>query len=226
LGIWVLVAVGVLIVAAALYLEVQRRQALARTASALGFQLTSGQHRLPAALDGAGFYLFTQGPPLIQNRMVGARGGYRVWLFDFSFPAEKGEEGSRDLPVGDVGQVENRMQTVVWLQRAGQVLPGFDLSPTRQVPRRIGGPTAMRRVAFDGRADFDARYLLFARDETAARRIFTPRVLDAWVGDPGWFVEGRGDQWLVYRLSERVSARAIPAFLDRAIGLVERLAAP
>jgi hypothetical protein len=46
------------------------------------------------------------------------------------------------------------------------------------------------------------------------------------VADPGWFVEGRGDQWLVYRLSERVSARAIPAFLDRAIGLVERLAAP
>lgn len=45
--------------------------------------------------------------------MDGGRGGYRVSLFDFSFPAEKGEEGSRDLPVGDVGQVENRTQTAV-----------------------------------------------------------------------------------------------------------------
>jgi len=101
-----------LIVAATLYLEVQRRQALARIASALGLQFTSRQHGLPAALDGVGFYLFTQGPPLIQHRMEGACGGYRMSLFDFSFPAEKGEEGSRDPLVADVGQVENRMQTV------------------------------------------------------------------------------------------------------------------
>jgi len=82
----------------------------------------------------------------------------------------------------------------------------------------------MRRVTFDGRADFDARCLLLAWDAAAARRIFTPRVIDDWVAEPGWFLEGRGDQWLVYRLSERVSARGIPAFPDRAIGLIARFA--
>lgn len=223
LGIWVFVAVAFLIVGAALYLEGQRHQALARVASELGFEFTAGQHPLPRALDGVGFYLFTQGPPLIQNRMEGERAGYRVSLFDFAYPAEKGEEGSRDLPVADVGQVENRMQTLVWLHKPGQVLPDFDLSPTRQVLRRVGARFALQRLTFDGRRDFDDRYLLFVRDDAAMRRVFAPQVIDAWVADPGWFLEGRGDQWLIYRLSERMPPKEIATFLDRAIGLVERL---
>jgi hypothetical protein len=216
--------VAVLIVGAAFYLEGQRRHALARVASELGFELTSGQHPLPRSLDDSRFDLFTQGPPLIQNRMEGERAGYRVAVFDFAYPAEKGEEGSRDLPVADVGQVENRMQTVVWLHKPGQVLPDFDLSPTRQVLRRVGARFALHRLTFDGRADFDDRYLLFVRDDPAARRVFTPQVTDAWVTDPGWFMEGRGDQWLIYRLSERMPPKEIATFLDRAIGLVDRLA--
>ena len=111
-------------------------------------------------------------------------------LFDFAYPAEKGEEGSRDLPAADVGQVENRMQTLVWLHKPGKVLPDFDLSPTRQVLRRIGAQFALQRLTFDGRRDFDDRYLLFVRDDAAMRRVFTPEVIDAWVADPGWFLEG------------------------------------
>ena len=224
MGIWIFAAVALLIVGAALYLEGQRRQSLARVAAGLGFEFTPGQHQLPSALDGAGFYLFTQGPPLIQNRMEGERAGYRVSLFDFAYPAEKGEEGSRDLPVADVGQVENRMQTVVWLHRPGQVLPDFDLSPTRQVLRRVAARFSLQRLTFDGRRDFDDRYVLLVRDPVATRRVFTPAVIDAWVADPGWFLEGRGDQWLIYRLSERMPPNEIAAFLDRAIALVERLA--
>lgn len=223
MGLWVFAAVGLFIAGAAVYLEGQRGRALARVARDLGFDFTVGQHRLPTGLDSAGFYLFTQGPPLVKNRMEGERSGYRVSLFDFAYTAGKGEEGSRDLPVADVGPVENRMQTVVWLQRPGGSLPDFDLSPTRQVLRRIGARLALERLSFDGRADFDDLYLLYARDTAAMRRVFTPPVIDAWVGDPGWFLEGRGDQWLVYRLNARVSPGEIPAFLERAIGLVERL---
>jgi len=67
---------------------------------------------------------------------------------------------------------------------------------------------------------------LRSRSSSSGRRIFTPRVIDAFVGDPGWFLEGRGEQWLVYRLSEVAPPGEIAAFLDRAIGLVERLATP
>ncbi|MBV5275823.1 MAG: hypothetical protein JZU52_20025 [Lamprocystis purpurea] len=62
------------------------------------------------------------------------------------------------------------------------------------------------------------------RDDAAIRRVFFPRTIDALLADPGWFVEGRGDQWLIYRLSERVASRRIAAFLDHAIALIERLA--
>lgn len=222
--IWVFVAFAVLCVAAFLVLEGQRRQSVGRVAESMGFSLTGGQHRLPEPLDRAGFYLFTQGRPLILNRLDGTRSGYQVSLFDFAYDAGKGEEGSRDLMPADVGQQERRLQTVIWLHRPGQVLPDLDLSPTRQVRRRVGGQSGLQSVTFDGRADFRDRYALLGRDQAALRQVFTPHVIDAFLADPGWFIEGRGDQWLVYRLSERTSPGRLPAFVDRAIGLIERLA--
>ena len=224
MGIWVFLAVAAVIVVAAVYVETQRRDALARVASDLGFSFTRGQHALPGHLDRAGFYLFTQGQPLILNRMDGERAGYQVSIFGFGYDAGQGEEGSRALPTADDGQIERRLQTVVWLSRPGQTLPDLDLSPTRQPLRRLDPSLGLRPVSLDGRADFRDRYLLSGRDAAALRQVFSPAVIDAWVADPGWFVEGRGDQWLVYRLEERAAPEDIPALLDRAIGLIDRLA--
>lgn len=221
---WVFVVFAVLCVSVFLAVEGQRRQSVERVAESLGLGFTGGQHRLPAAIDQAGFYLFTQGQPLILNRLAGMRSGYQVSLFDFAYDAGKGEEGRRDFMPSDPGQQERRLQTVVWLHRPGQALPDFDLSPTRQVRRRVGGQFGLQALTFDGRDDFRDRYHLLGREPVALRQVFTPRVLAACLAEPGWFVEGRGDQWLVYRLSERVSPAQLPAFLDRAIGLIERLA--
>ena len=221
---WVFVAFAVLCVSVFLVVEGQRRQSVERVAESMGFSFTGGQHRLPDAIDQAGFYLFTQGQPLILNRLDGKRSGYQVSLFDFAYDAGKGEEGSRDFMPADVGQQERRLQTVVWLHRPGQVLPDFDLSPTRHVLRRVGGAFGLQPVTFDGRADFRDRYYLSGRDPAALRQVFSSRVIDAVLAEPGWFVEGRGDEWLIYRLSERASPERLPAFVDQAIGLIERLA--
>jgi hypothetical protein len=224
MGIWVFFVVAAVIVVAAIYVETQRRTALDQVASRLGFSFTGGQQALPDHLDRAGFYLFTQGQPLIKNRMDGERAGYQISVFGFGYDAGQGEEGSRALPTADDGQIERRLQTVVWLQRPGQTLPVFDLSPTRQPLRRLDARLGLQTVGLDGAQDFRDHYLLLGRDATALRRVFTPAVVDAWAADPGWFVEGRGDQWLVYRLQHRAAPADIPAFLDRAIGLIERLA--
>lgn len=116
--------------------------------------------------------------------------------------------------------MENRIQTVVWLRKSGRSLSDFDLSPIRHVLRRLG---ALQRLRFQGRSDFDDHYVLLVRDTAAMRRVFTPPVIDAWVADPGWLMEGRVKQWLIYRLSDRAPPQAIPAVLDGAVGLVERL---
>jgi len=225
MGIWVLVALAVAFAIAVTYFETKRRDALARVAAQLGFAFTRGLHRLPEELDTAGFYLFTQGPPNIENRMQGKRDDYEIALFGFSYDAPQGEEGRRDLLVGDDGQIERRHQTLVWLRAAGDRLPDFDLSPTRQAIRRAGARFGLRRFTFDGREEFRDLYYLFGRDERAIRGLFTPAVLDAFVQQPGWFLEGRGDQWLVYRIGTRVSPEEIPGFLDQAIGLVDVLRA-
>jgi hypothetical protein len=222
--IWAFVVFAVLCIAAFLILEGQRRQSVERVADSMGFSFTGGQQRLPEVLDRVGFYLFTQGQPLILNRLDGTRSGYQVSLFDFAYDAGKGEEGRRDFMPADVGQQERRLQTVVWLHRPGQVLPDFDLSPTRQVLRRVGGQFGLQEVTFDGRDDFRDRYHLLGRDPAALRQVFTPPVIDAFLAEPGWFIEGRGDEWLVYRLSDRTSPERLPAFVDQAIGLIERLA--
>ena len=223
---WVLfAAVAAVIVGLFVVFEGQRRGSLAEIAKGLGLSFTAGQHRLPQSLDGAGFYLFTQGQPEIQNRMEGERDGYRVAVFEYAYSAGKGEEGSRELPPADVGQTVNRLQEVVWLHRPGQVLPDFDLSPTHQVLRRIAAKVpGMEQVAFDRRDAFNARYILYGREPEAVRRVFTSAVTGALAADPGWFVEGRGDQWLIYRLAERPEPAQISEFLDQAIGLVETLA--
>jgi hypothetical protein len=222
MGLWIFAAVALVIVGSFLVFERQRRDALGQVAAELGFAFTGGQHRLPEPLDRAGFYLFTQGPPQILNRLDGERAGYRVSIFGFGYSAATGEEGSRELPVGDVGKVENRLQTVVWLSRP--VLPDFDLSPTRHMLRRVGAMFSMQPFGFDGQPAFRDRWLLYVRDQSTGRRFFVPKVLAALAEDPGWFVEGRGDQWLVYRLSHRVPPGEIDAYLDRAIGLVNLIA--
>lgn len=223
MGIWVFVLAGVVIVAIAVYSEVQRRQALGPVAERLGLSFSGGLQPLSPGLDSTGFYLFTQGPPEVLNLMRGRRGGYEVALFGYGYDAPQGEEGSREIPVGDAGQIERRLQTVLWVQAAGRPLGDFDLSPTRESLRRVAQRFGLLPVFIDGRADFRDRYLLFGRDTEALRAVFTPAVLDALVTDPGWFIEGRGSQWLLYRVKERVAPEAMGAFLDRGLGLIETL---
>jgi hypothetical protein len=216
--------VAVVIILLAWVVEGQRRQSLALVAKRLDFAFTLGQQRLPASLDQAGFYLFTQGQPQILNRLEGERAGYRVMVFEYGYDAGKGEEGSRDLPPADVGQSENRLQVVVWLQRTEQLLPDFDLSPTHQVIRRVAAKVSgMAQIAFDRRDAFSARYILYGRDRAALDRVFTRAVTGALAADPGWFIEGRGDQWLVYRLSQRPAPGQISEFLNQAIERIDLL---
>jgi hypothetical protein len=223
MGIYVFLGVGLIIFGAFLYFEAQRREALAGRAAQLGLSFSGGLQRLPTELDGAGFYLFTQGAPECLNLMQGEYRGYRVALFGYGYDAPEGEEGSRDVPVGDAGQSERRLQTVLWVQTPGRSLGALDLSPTRGSLRRVAQRFRLSAVVIDERADFRDRYRLYGRDPEVLLGGFRPAVLDALVADPGWFIEARGDQWLLYRIQERVAPERMAAFLDRGLDLLETL---
>jgi hypothetical protein len=225
MGIYVFLAVGLVIVGAFLYFEAQRRDALAGVAAQLGMTFTGGLQRLPADLDNAGFYLFTQGAPECLNLMQGEHRGYRVALFGYGYDAPKGEEGSRDVPLGDAGQIERRLQTVLWVQTpgrpAGQTPAALDLSPTRGSLRRVAERYHLSPVILDHHPGFRDLYQLYGRDPEAVAGAFGRTVLDVLVADPGWFIEARGDQWLVYRIQERVAPDEMTAFLDRGLDLLQ-----
>jgi hypothetical protein len=221
MGIYVFLAVGLVIVGAFLYFEAQRRDALAGVAAQLGMTFTGGLQRLPAELDNAGFYLFTQGAPECLNPMQGEYRGYRVALFGYGYDAPKGEEGSRDVPLGYAGQIQRRLQTVLWVQTPGQALGALDLSPTRGSLRRVAQRYRLSPVVLDRHPRFRDLYHLYGRDPGALTGAFGPMVLDALVADPGWFIEARGDQWLFYRIQERVAPGEMQAFLDRGLDLLE-----
>lgn len=225
MGIYVFLAVGLVIVGAFLYFEAQRRDALAVVAARLGMTFTGGLQHLPADLDSAGFYLFTQGAPECLNLMQGERRGHRVSLFGYGYDAPKGEEGSRDVPLGDAGQIERRLQTVLWVQTAGRTpgrtLAALDLSPTRGSLRRVARRHHLSPVVLDHHPGFRDLYHLYGREPEAVGSAFGPMVLDALVADPGWFIEARGDQWLFYRMQERVAPDQMQAFLDRGLDLLE-----
>ena len=211
----ILIIVGIVLVA--VFFETKRRDQLAAVATGLGLSFERGQQALPAELDQAGFYLFTQGAAQMLNPMRGRRGDYELLVFGYGFNAAFGDEGQRALPNSDDdGAIETRLQTVVWLRSTENRLPDFDLSPARGPKRSAAQQFGLQAVGFDAAAAFRREYRLAAREPERARRHFTPAVLDYLAAHPGLALEGRGSQWLFYRPEDRTAPDRIGALIAQA----------
>jgi hypothetical protein len=219
LTIFLLVVTAILI--AAWLFESHRRQGLAKEARRIGFRLETGQQRLPQELDAAGFYLFSQGDPLIQNMMDGARNRDRVLVFNYTYIATQGFEGRREIPsVTDEGVIETHMQTVVAFLDITPPLPHFDLSPNDNSKRTLAQFNA---IGFDDAREFTQQYRLAAREEAKVRSLFNAQLLTHFADNPGWVIESRGNLVIIYRRDERKRPEAIVEFIDQAHSLLDRL---
>ena len=207
----------------AFVVERGRSDRLGEVARQLGFSFQRGQQRIPEALDNAGFYLFTQGPPQIQNPMAGNRDGEQVLLFGYAYDAAMGDEGVRELPgSGDDDITEKRRPTVAWFRSTSRSLPDFDLSPAGG-PRRSAGRFGLTSMTFDGEDAFRQGYRLLGRDGVAVRQRFTRPVLDFLLANPGLAMESRGHQWLFYRPGNMLKPDDIQTFLAQAEQLLALL---
>jgi hypothetical protein len=201
------------------YIENARRNGLAKAAQRIGLTLESGQQRLPQFMDTADFYLFSQGPPLIQNVMRGGRIGDRILVFNYTYEATEGFEGRREIPsLTDEGTILTHMQTVVAFHEIAP-LPYFDLSPNDRSKRTLN--TDFNTVAFDEAPNFTQNYRLAAREEAKVRSLFDSELLNHFANNPGWVVESRGDRIIFYQKERCVNPDLITEFIDQAYTLFD-----
>lgn len=207
------------ILVAAWYFENARRNGLTKAAQRIGFTLESGQQRLPQFMDTADFYLFKQGPPLIQNMMRGGRIGDRILVFNYTYEATEGFEGRREIPsLTDEGTILTHMQTVVAFHEITP-LPHFDLSPNDRSKRTLNADFST--VAFDEVPSFSQNYRLAAREEAKVRSLFDSDLLKHFANNPDWVIESRGDRIIFYQKDRRVKPDQITEFIDQAYALFD-----
>lgn len=218
-----IIVVIVLIVAAGIYIELQRGNNLSATARRLGLDFRSGLQPSGEGLDSARFDLLLQGKPEIGNRMTGRRNGRDLEVFDYSYDATAAGEGFGAHPAtDDPTHMERRNQTVILL-RSDRTLPDFDLSPVASHQRQVGHRFRFVPLNVEDNSAFNRTFNLQVGDPESARRLFSPAVQDFLMQHPRLMVEGRGDRILLYRSQQRLKADQIGPFLQEAEALLQLL---
>lgn len=209
-----------LIIAAGVYTELQRGNNLAQAAKRLGLDFTAGLQPIPPELESPGFDLLVQGNSEIGNRMSGTRQGYGLDIFDYSYDASSAGDGFASHPAADDQMgMERRNQTVIHL-RSTLLFPDFDVSPSRGHQRQVAARFGFSPLVLEEDRPFNQDYRLLTRDSQRCRALFTAEVRTFLLNHPGLVVEGRGQDLLFYRFSQRLKAKQLQSFLQE----VEELA--
>ena len=210
-----LIILFISIIAGFFLYEKRRGDELAQFARQNGFSLEKGQQRLPKALGGAGFYLFTQGAPYAMNIMQGSKGSYQITLLEYFYDAAFGDEGDRFLPNSDDdGQINKHAQLVAWVQSETLNLPEFDLSSTNSPIRSAAARAGYFPVSFDNASDFNQIFKLAGRDAQRLRSMFSEQLRQMLLQHPEWIIESRGNQLLFYQPDQRTDSQAISGWLS------------
>jgi hypothetical protein len=191
-GPWWLFVLGLglaLLIAAAIYSNRSRRSALASAGAQLGLKTLDGPNPFTAE-ERKGFNLFSRGYSAKWTDMFADNPEMPSALFfDFRY-----RFGLR--VIASVGY----SQTVAAFSARLTGLPDFQLTPATSL-ERLAPRVGLQAVRFESRPDFAKRYWLRARDEIAARALFTEAFIDRLsIADPqaAWYVEKSGRWLLVY----------------------------
>jgi hypothetical protein len=183
------------------WLRRRRQRGLARSAAALGLSFAPSADRPPVL---PAFELFLSRGQF-ENWVRGDYAGLPLCVVDYSYST-----GSR---YGGSEQTLARFGSGAWHG------PPLKLEPrpaTSSASR--SAPAAVPEVALPEGTPFTSAYRVCAAeaDASAAREVFSSLVTDYFAGKPGWTVETRDGEMLIYRRGELVPPKEVPAFLARA----------
>lgn len=164
------------------------------------------------------FQLFSKGHiKKIKNLIKGESEGIDLSIFDYEYTV-----------LSKSADMRSSVSTV-FLARSKMALPTFSLWP-RNLYRKVAGKQGTREFSFEGREacfqsdlPFSKNYLIYAKDESALRLVFSDRLL-GWLGEhAGLRVEGAYQFLIMYRPGKRVKVKAYPAFFDEGQAVVNML---
>jgi carbonic anhydrase len=205
-GTWfpvITVAAIIVVLAISAYLAKKRAAALQKVAIELGLsyerkglafqkELSPNLHLLNLGRNGS-----------IENVMRGHDG---LALFDYQYLS------------GDARSGRNVSQTVAAFLFPAAALPDFHLGPENLL-HKVAGVFGYQLIRFDTHPDFNKRFVLRGRDETAVRALFVAPLLDYFRSlppKPAWNVEAAGPWLLVYRAGKRMRPDELQAFVSAA----------
>jgi hypothetical protein len=111
-------------------------------------------------------------------------------------------------------------QTVICFRSPELSLPQFDLRP-EVLFHKIGSALGYQDIDFESHqtgAEFSKKYLLRGTDEQMIRTLFTDKILTFFAAHPDEvYVEGSGDQLILYRKSRLIEPENISAFMEEGL---------
>jgi hypothetical protein len=219
------IVIVLVILALAYWWEQRRSDALQTVAQQMGLRFIAGAEPLPEALKNAGFYLFTQGTPRVNNRMEGRRNGYQLMVMDYTYDAEAGENvyEADAHPAASDDVIETRNHTAVWLYDPAARYPTLDINPTGFYKRDVAARLGLSGVGIDHRPDLDKRYTIVAKDPVAARAVLTTEMLDKVLAVYPLVIEVRQHGVLCYYHDARQRAGEVADLVTRCEGIADGL---
>jgi hypothetical protein len=140
---------------------------------------------------------------LTSNVIQGDSGGRPNAVFDFQYTLG--------------GQTDDAAlrQTVAVFHLPDAHLPHFTLEPFGTT-HPIEGLFGYGEIDFMQVPGFSKVYRMRGQDVVQVQECFRPDVLARFQQEPGWHIEGAGDQLAVYRAGIRIEPHELPAFIDAA----------
>jgi hypothetical protein len=210
----VAVAGSIGLVAAIIFLAIkkerERREAMRRVASTMGFTYAEKLGAEDVAPIVGELPLFNRGhskkaPSVLTGQTVGRA----VTVLDWQFTVGGGKNS------------HTYQQTVVVFPEVGG-LPDFEAAPENFL-HRIGQVFGYQDIDIESDEEFSKAVLLRGDDEAAIRRVFNANVRGLMRQEAKLSIESRGGRLAIYRSGKRCEPAQVPAFLADALRIEDQL---
>lgn len=117
---------------------------------------------------------------------------------------------------------KTRNQTVFWAISDDLNLPWFAMEP-QQFRHTVVKILGRKEIEFDLWPTFNRNYWIEGVDPQAVQYVFGDEVPEFFNKEPGWSVEGYGNQFVLTKLHKRISPEDRPWLLDTGRSVLDRL---